>query len=127
MKWSLNLKDLQLNITIITPARAVEMLKQKARKLKKDSGLSHHDALDQVAKIAGFHHWHHVTEMAARTAPTEEAFRNGLIVAYDSSEAEIDSDFFVEDGMAEYFCEEQLWSDYLAMHDPEDPEFHDLP
>lgn len=116
-----------MNITIFTPSSLVEKLKQKARKLKKEQGLSHHEALDQVAKKLHYHHWHHVIEMAAITAPTEDAYRNGFLVAYDSSEADLDSDFLVEDDLSWYFCEEELWKTYLEIEDEEDPEFHDLP
>lgn len=116
-----------MNITIFTPSRLVEKLKQQARKLKKEQGLSHREALDQVAKNLHYHHWHHVTEMAAITAPTEDAYRNGFLVAYDSSEADLDSDFLVEDDLSWYFCEEGLWETYLEIEDEEDPEFHYLP
>lgn len=116
-----------MNITIFTPSSHVEKLKQKARKLKRELGLSHHEALDQVAKKFYYHHWHHVIEMAAITAPTEEAYRNGLLVTFDVSEADLDSDFFVQADLARYFCEEELWKTYLEIEDEEDPEFHDLP
>lgn len=116
-----------MNITIFTQSSYVEKLKQQARKLKKELGLSHHEALDQVAKNCRYHHWHHVTEMAAITAPTEEAYRSGLLVAYDISEADLDSKSFVQTDLVRFFCEEELWKIYLEIDDEEDPEFHDLP
>jgi hypothetical protein len=118
-----------MNIIIITSSSDVEKLKQKARKIKKEQGISHHEALDQVAKKFGFYHWHHVTEMAALTAPIEDAFRNGLIIAYDRSEADFDTDTFIEinEELALKFCRDELWRIYLEIEDEEDPEFHDLP
>ena len=116
-----------MNITIFTPSSHVEKLKQQARKLKKELGLAHHEALDQVAKKSHYLHWHHVTEMAAITEPTEYAHRNGLLVAFDDSEAELVSNPFIQTDLAWYFCEEELWKTYLEIEDEEDPEFHDLP
>jgi len=119
-----------MNIIIFTPSIHVEKLKQKAKKLKKELGISHHEALDQIAKQFRYHHWHHVTEMAAITAPTEEAYRNGVLVAYDFSDISdcyMEESPFVEDNLAMYFCEDQLWQAYLEIDDDEEPEFHDLP
>jgi hypothetical protein len=116
-----------MSVIIFTPSNNVEKLKQKARKLRKDLGLTHHEALDQVAKKYHYHHWHHVTEMAAITAPTEEAYRNGLLIAFDLKEADLDSDFFIETEIARFFCEDELWTAYLEIEDVEDPDFLDLP
>lgn len=38
----------------------VERLKQKARELKRATNISHHVALDEIAKQHGFNHWHHI-------------------------------------------------------------------
>ena len=88
---------------IIISSTDVEKLKQKARKLRKDSGISHHDALDLVAQSAGFNHWHHVSESAKTFKPTEQAYYFGVIIAMDIKDA---MDFrdpsgrFVEDPFA---------------------------
>lgn len=123
-----------MNTIIFTPFTRVEKLKQKAKKLKKKLGISHHDALDQAAYQSGYHHWHHVTKMAAitatTTAATEAAFRNGVLVAYDFSDisdCDLEGAPFVEDDLAMNFCKHDLLQAYLQIDDEEDPEFHDLP
>jgi len=117
-----------MNILIFTPSSNVEKFKQKARKLKKEQGLSHHEALDQVAKEFHYHHWHHVIEMATITAPSEIAYHDGLLVAFDIKEAaSFDDELFIYDSYAPIFCEKELWKSYLEIEDEEDPEFHDLP
>lgn len=120
-----------MNTIIFTPSSGVEKLKQKARKLKKEQGLSHHEALDQIAKQFRYHHWHHVTEMAAITEPSETAYRHDLLIAFDVKEAEsFDDELFIEDRLAPLFCEEELWKIYLEMDhgdEDEDDDFHELP
>lgn len=44
----------------ITPAR-VDILKRQAKRLHRAGGGKHAALLDQVARSAGFDHWHHVT------------------------------------------------------------------
>jgi hypothetical protein len=129
-QWnSLEIKGFINMITLIfTPSSKVEKLKQKVRKLKKKQELSHHEALDQTAQQGGYHHWHHVTEMATITEPSETAYRSGLLVAFDVKEAEsFDAELFTEDRLAPFFCTEQLWKTYLDIEIEEDPEFHELP
>ena len=46
---------------IPTTAEAVESLKKQAKKLQRKSGGKHTEALDRVARGAGYNHWHHVT------------------------------------------------------------------
>lgn len=97
---------------IITPRYIVERLKQKARKLKKEQNIPHHLALDLVAKENNlFHHWHHVTESAAETKKTEDAYNYGLIVGVDIKEAldsEPDENYFIRDEQAISFLEDEL-------------------
>lgn len=112
-----------MNILIFTPSSKVEKLKQKARKLKKASGLSHNEALDQVAKEGRYNHWHHVTEMAAMTEPSETAYRNGLLVAFDMKEAEsFNDEFFVEARFAPFLLEDEIREIY-AKRDDDDEDF----
>lgn len=121
------LKVSNMKTIIFTPSKNVEILKQKARTLKKEKGLSHHEALDQIAKQFHYHHWHHVTEMAAITAPSEEAHRNGLLFAFDIKQADsFDDELFIQDSLASWFCEKELWKIYVEMDD-EDEDFHELP
>lgn len=98
---------------IIISATNVEKLKQKARKLKKGSGIPHNEALNQVAKAAGFNHWHHVSESAKTFEPTEQAYYFGVIIAMDVKDA---MDFrdpsgrFVEDHFAESLCSDDIYA-----------------
>lgn len=98
---------------IIISSADVEKLKQKARKLKKDSGTPHHEALDQVAHAAGFNHWHHVSESAKTFKPTEQAYYFGVIIAMDVKDA---TDFhdpsgeFVEDPFAFALCADDIYA-----------------
>lgn len=93
----------------------VEKLRQKARKHKRESGVSHHEALDQVAKGAGFDHWHHVSELAKSFAPTESAYYSGVVIAMDIKDAMDfydETGMFVEDHNAFALCASDL---YMAM------------
>ncbi len=56
---------------ILITSSDVEKLKQRARKLKRESGILHREALDQVAKAVRFYHWHHVSDSAKAFEPTE--------------------------------------------------------
>lgn len=80
----------------------VEKLKQHARKLKRELGVPYHVALDLTAQKINCHHWHHVTNWAAITAPTEDAYLNGLLFACDFSEANFEANFFTEDFFAKF-------------------------
>lgn len=98
---------------IIISSADVEKLKQKARRLKKDSGTPHHEALDQVAQAVGFNHWHHVSESAKSFQPTEQAYYFGVIIAMDMKDA---MDFrdpsggFVEDPFAFALCADDIYA-----------------
>ena len=46
---------------IFTTATSVDSLKKQAKKLQPKAGGKHADALDRVARGAGYNHWHHVT------------------------------------------------------------------
>ena len=59
----------------------IEMLKQKARKLKKIANISHYEALDIVAKIAGWKKWNSINitnEAEARTLIDDEKKRQSI-------------------------------------------------
>lgn len=107
---------------IIITSATVEKLKQKARKLKKDNGIPHHDALDQVAQSAGFNHWHHVAESAKAFEPTEQAYYFGVLIAVDIKDA---MDFhaptgqFVEDAAAFAVCADDMYA-YMREADEDD-------
>ena len=46
----------------------LEILKQKARKLKKEKGIAHHEALEEVAKKCGFSGWKEATQISEADA-----------------------------------------------------------
>lgn len=109
------------NIVYVVPSSLVEQFKQKARKLKRECDLTHTEALDAVAHEAGFHHWKHVAEAAASTAPTEQAYLHGLIVAYDSKDANDGIGApLVADSKAGYFCECELRNAIPEWLEPEE-------
>lgn len=107
---------------IIISSADVEKLKQKARKLKKDGGTPHHEALDQVAQSAGFNHWHHVSESAKAFKPTEQAYYFGVLIAMDVKDA---MDFrdpsgrFIEDDLAFALCADDIYAYSREVDDDE--------
>lgn len=107
----------------IVSAKVLEKLKQRARKLKKCEGIPHNQALEKVAKSAGFDNWHQVTVSAAETAYVETAHRSGLIIALDIKDAlenQFDRDgVFVQDDRLYYFCQEDLFQHYRLSEDDE--------
>lgn len=70
-------------ITTSITAQNVQRLKQKARQLKRESELSHTEALEKVALELGFNHWHHVVKSHENILPAETALKEGYVVAYD--------------------------------------------
>lgn len=73
---------------VVIPSAAVEALRRKAKKLRKEQGLPHHAALDAVARAAGrFPDWHHFIEAAKATEPAEQAFKHGLVIGMDIKDA----------------------------------------
>jgi hypothetical protein len=98
----------------------VEKFKQKARKLKRETGIPHYQALEQVAQDAGLPNWHHITKYAAITSLNETAFRHGIVICMDIKEG---WDFraqeagFVEDWDVSYFAENDLRQNYLNSED----------
>lgn len=114
--------------TILVTAATVEKLKQKARKIKREAGIKHNEALDQVARQAGFNHWHHVSESAKTFEPTETAYHFGVIVAMDVKDA---MDFrdptgnFVEDPYAYALCAKDLYQSFLDATDEDGTPYRD--
>jgi hypothetical protein len=97
--------------------KVVELLKQKARKLKSKKNISHVEALDEVAKQAKFNHWYQVCEQHKLVEPTEKAFFSGLMIALDIKDAlEFDDSdglfVFQEDDLAAHFCYDDLLREY---------------
>lgn len=108
--------------TYIVTSRQFEQFKQRARKLKQREQISHHDALERVARAVKFNNWHEVTLAARETHPIETAFRSGLIVALDIKDS-YNSNFtgdgmFVEDDQRLlYFCRDDLFKSYRLAED----------
>ncbi len=72
----------------VIPSAAVEALRRKAKKLRKEQGMPHHAALDAVARAGGrFPDWHHFIEAAKATEPAEQAFKHGLVIGMDIKDA----------------------------------------
>jgi hypothetical protein len=108
---------------IIIASAQVEKLKQEARKLKRTTGVPHHEALDRAAQSAGFNHWHHVTESAKAFEPTESAYRFGVIIAMDIKDAQDfydETGAFVVDDLAFVLCEDDLYHHLYESLDEED-------
>ena len=92
----------------------VERLKQKARDLKRSTGIPHNVALDEIAKQFGFHHWHHVTQSNEPFKLAENAFSKGYILAFDvkdASEIEAD-DLLIEDELLRHVVKHPLFVIY---------------
>jgi hypothetical protein len=47
------------------------------------TNLTHHEALEHIAKSKGFENWHQVASEAKLNRTTETSYRSGLLVAYD--------------------------------------------
>lgn len=112
----------------VVPNVTLEKLRQQARKIKREAGIPHHQALEQVAVTNGFNHWHHVVESANLTSLTEKAFYNGLIIAMDVKDAQ---DFhdpknrFVEDDQFCFICRDDFFEAIKDSIDDEDKRIGD--
>lgn len=92
----------------------VERLKQKARELKRSTGITHNVALDEIAKKYGFNHWHHVTQSNEPFKLAENSFSKGYVLAFDVKDAfEIESDeLLIEDELLRYVVKNSLFVIY---------------
>lgn len=78
---------------IIIPATAVSRLKKQAKTLQRTTARPHHEALEEVARAAGFDNWHQVSVAEKATQDLERRFRSGLFVLIDVKEAQDAEDF----------------------------------
>lgn len=78
---------------IIIPAAAVSRLKKQAKTLQRTTARPHHEALEEVARAAGFDNWHQVSLAEKATQDLERRFRSGLFVLIDVKEAQDAEDF----------------------------------
>jgi len=105
--------------------RVVSRLKQRARRMKRDKNIPHHEALELTAQAVGFDNWHQVVDAAEMCRPTEEAFRRGFFLAYDPSEVpDMEREGFPLHWERDAFCllKEELFKCYASQSDEEDPE-----
>ena len=73
----------------VFPAAAVGHWRRKAKQLKKKTGVSHHEALDIVAREIGhLPDWHHLIEQAKANERSEGAFKAGLVIGMDPKDAD---------------------------------------
>ena len=99
-------------------SKTFEIIKQKARKLKRENGISHVRALDEIAQQYKFNHWNHLYK----------TLKHGLIIALDIKDA---ADFydekkrFVSDEIAYLICQEMLYLDYIESVDDDGISFKD--
>jgi len=96
-------------------AKTIEIFKQKARKLKQEKGISHTQALDEIAQQHKFNNWHHVSESYKALEATENAVQSGLMIAMDAKDADDfydEKEHFVQDDYGFFFCEKDVYRDY---------------
>ncbi|MEE4180939.1 hypothetical protein [Pseudomonas viridiflava] len=108
----------------LIPQKAVSRLKQRARNLKRECQIPHHEALEITAKAAGFDSWHQVADAAERCRPIEDAFRRGFLLAFDGSEVpdiENDESPIQWEEYAFELLRNQLFEKYYAQPDEEAP------
>jgi hypothetical protein len=75
----------------------LERFKQMARRTKRARGISHHEALEVVARRVHFDTWHQVTLAHQAMLPTETAVRRGIVIGMNVSEADgLDEEIFIE-------------------------------
>ena len=68
---------------ILVTTKTFEILKQKAKKLKKETGIPHHKALEKIALDSGLNNWKKVCLGNEPYKLSEEAYKNGAILAMD--------------------------------------------
>jgi len=69
---------------IPTSDAQLAQLRKQAKKLQRASGGKHTELLDQVARAAGYDHWHHALQCNSMTAP--EFARNASAAAIEPSQ-----------------------------------------
>lgn len=77
------------NLKMLVTPQDIEKAKQKARQLKKETGIKHTEALEQVMpKISGYHvTWKMFSDWAAETKPDYEALHNGIVIGIDMKDS----------------------------------------
>lgn len=75
-------------VTYVVTSSVLKALQKKAKTLKKQNNIPHHEALNKIAKSSSFANWEHLKASANKTSISENAFRNGLVWAMDLKDAE---------------------------------------
>jgi hypothetical protein len=113
-----------MSIPRFLPAADFEKFKQAARHLKRDSEITHHDALEQTALANGFQNWNQAAQLAKETQPSEAAYRSGFVLAFDIKDAldnsNLPNELFHIDHFAADFAEPELFDCYLLGNDDEE-------
>lgn len=109
----------------LIPQEAISRLKQRARRMKREKDIPHHEALEITAKAAGFDNWHQVAEAVEKCKPIEDAYRLGFLLAFDPSEVPDTED---EDSPLKWepyafnLLQDRLFENYASQLDEEDPD-----
>jgi hypothetical protein len=88
---------------------APDWLRQEAKALKRELDISHHEALEYVARKKGFLHWHEVTKAVKESSLCQEAFRHGFVFGMDIAEADdrsFEPGLFVQDTLLAFLAED---------------------
>lgn len=105
--------------------KAISRLKQRARRMKREKDIPHHEALEITARAAGFDNWHQAAEAAEKCKPIEDAYYHGYLLAFDPSEVpdteDKDSPLRWEPYAFE-LLQDRLFENYASQLDEEDPE-----
>lgn len=101
-----------------------EKIKRKAKTLKRATGISHSEALEQVAREAGFDNWHQVTQANGRMKPSEVAFKTGCVLAFDTRDGTVfdtSDGIFIADFLLPHICRGAIYDLFINNPDEDDP------
>lgn len=113
-----------MQITKVISTVDFEKTKRKAKNLKRAIGISHSEALEQVAREAGFDNWHQVTLANNRMKPSEVAFKSGCVLVFDTRDGmDLDTSdgVFIEDLLLPHVCRDAVYDLVINSVDEEDP------
>ncbi len=117
-------EELPLKRIFLISQKSVSHLKQRARNLKREGEVPHHEALEIAAEAAGFDSWHQIAEAAEQCRPIEDAYSKGFLLAFDPSEVpdvENDESPMKWEEYAFELLRKELFEKYCAQPDEEDP------
>lgn len=117
-----NTKEISLKQFIIS-SDDVSKLKKRAKTLKQKKGITHSQALDLVAKNAGFEHWHHVTLSNKAILAAEATFKHACVLVFDMKEGQdvMADDMLIPDTLMEITCRPAFYQMFGKLIDEEDP------